>query len=136
MLAADPSQFVRSAGGRVWIDKTLADWPTDGFRLFIGNLAPTVTSEQLTAAFQAFPSFLKAHVPSRGKGNAGYGFVALGAFEEMQEALRTWNGREMCGRRLQIARSSVAGHSLKQGRAAAKARELKQLRKRMQLSKS
>eukprot|EP00977_Amphora_coffeiformis_P010103 scaffold2357_cov167-Amphora_coffeaeformis.AAC.11 len=37
---------VRTAAGKTWVDPTLEEWPENDFRIFVGNLDPTVTDEQ------------------------------------------------------------------------------------------
>lgn len=39
--------MVRTAGGQVWEDVTLLDWPDDDFRMFCGDLGNDVTDELL-----------------------------------------------------------------------------------------
>ncbi|KAJ2797441.1 hypothetical protein H4R20_005178, partial [Coemansia guatemalensis] len=48
-------RVVRMAGGQVWEDPQLDSWPTDDYRLFVGDLGPEVTSEMLEQAFGKFP---------------------------------------------------------------------------------
>jgi len=53
---------VRAAAGDVWVDKTLAEWDENDFRLFVGDLGPDCTDEVLRRAFEKYPSFQKAKV--------------------------------------------------------------------------
>ncbi len=45
---------IRAAGGKTWKDDTLADWPDDDFRLFVGDLGNEVTDELLAHSFQKY----------------------------------------------------------------------------------
>ena len=58
----DKSKFVRAAGGEIWVDKTMAEWDDNDFRLFCGDLGTDCTDEILARAFSKYPSFLKAKV--------------------------------------------------------------------------
>lgn len=49
--ATKKAPIVRTAAGKVWIDESLADWPDDDFRIFVGNLDPAVTDQQLIQHF-------------------------------------------------------------------------------------
>ena len=52
----------RSAGGDRWVDKSLADWPENDHRIFVGDLGPEATDELLARAFGRYPSFAMARV--------------------------------------------------------------------------
>jgi len=60
---------MREAAGRRWVDPTLAEWPENDFRIFVGDLGNEVNDEALSKAFSRYPSFAKAKV--RGWGRAG-----------------------------------------------------------------
>ena len=34
---------VRAAAGEVWVDESLAEWPDNDYRLFVGDLAKEIT---------------------------------------------------------------------------------------------
>lgn len=51
-------QVVRTAGGQVWEDVTLLDWPDDDFRMFCGDLGNDVTDELLVSYL---PLYSKGH---------------------------------------------------------------------------
>lgn len=70
---------VRSAAGETWADPTLAQWPENDFRLFVGNLAKDLKQHHLEEAFGKYPSFAMARVmynKNDGK-SRGYGFVSV-----------------------------------------------------------
>lgn len=50
-------QVVRTAGGQVWEDVTLLDWPDDDFRMFCGDLGNDVTDELLVSILYLFYSW-------------------------------------------------------------------------------
>lgn len=49
ILQSHKFQVVRTAGGQVWEDVTLLDWPDDDFRMFCGDLGNDVTDELLVS---------------------------------------------------------------------------------------
>lgn len=59
-----PKTFVRTGGGDTWLDETLAEWPDNDFRIFVGDLGKEVNTEMLAKAFQHYKSFAKAKVRS------------------------------------------------------------------------
>src|SRR5690606_14575962 len=74
-----PAKIVRRAAGEQWEDPTLADWPDNDYRIFVGNLGNEVTNEMLLAAFKEYASASKSRVimnKQTGKGK-GYGFVSF-----------------------------------------------------------
>lgn len=88
-------KFVRKAGGDVWVDDTLQEWPENDFRIFVGDLGKEVTTEMLSKHFQIFPSFAKAKVIV-GKSDSkarGYGFVSFLDPNDCIRAIREMNGK-------------------------------------------
>lgn len=85
---------VRIAGGQLWEDSSLADWPDDDFRIFCGDLGNDVNDELLTRTFNKFSSFRKAKVirDKRTGKSKGYGFIS---FKEPQDFIRAM--KEMDG---------------------------------------
>ena len=105
--AADnkPSKaHVRTAAGKTWVDPTLEEWPENDFRIFVGNIDPTVTDEQVFQHFSRYSSLLKAKVVrdmhKPGQPSRGYAFVSLGDALECAKALReldqSWLGSRPC----------------------------------------
>ena len=91
--------LMRSAAGETWADPTLADWPTDDYRLYVANLGPEASEDLLVSSFSKYRSFHRARVvkPKVGQGGQGkvrpYGFLsfldpwdALAALKEMDGA--------------------------------------------------
>ncbi len=94
---------LRTAAGEVWEDPTLDEWPENDFRLWVGNLALELTSEELGKAFMKYPSFAMARViPNHmepGK-SRGYGFVSfldpMDMARAMDEMNRKYVGTQKC----------------------------------------
>ncbi|KAJ2129834.1 hypothetical protein GGH17_003971, partial [Coemansia sp. RSA 788] len=49
-------RIVWMAGGQVWEDSKLDEWPTDDYYLFADDLGPKVTDEVLQQSFGKFQS--------------------------------------------------------------------------------
>jgi hypothetical protein len=66
----------RHAGGQTWWDSSLAEWPENDFRVFVGDLGNEVNDDILSKAFQKYPSFAKGKVRllalARGGGSRPY----------------------------------------------------------------
>ena len=73
-------------------------------RIFVGNLAFTVTNDELDAAFAAHGAVESATVlTDRETGNSrGFGFVEMPSNSEAEEAIRTLNGADLNGRPLTV----------------------------------
>ena len=69
------------------------DWPSDDYRLFVGNIGKEVTDDVLGNAFRRYKSFNKAKVIRDGRSfkNRGYGFVSLGDASDFLRALKEMN---------------------------------------------
>jgi RNA recognition motif-containing protein len=94
---------LRTAAGEVWEDPTLEEWPENDYRLWVGNLALELTSDELGKAFTKYPSFAMARVvPNRLEpgNNRGYGFVSFLDPMDMVRALdemdRKYIGPQKC----------------------------------------
>jgi hypothetical protein len=74
---------VREAAGQRWVDPTLAEWPDNDFRIFVGDLGNEVNDEALSKAFSRYPSFAKAKV--------GGCWVAVGGWLRMGECVELLN---------------------------------------------
>ncbi|KAL6911233.1 hypothetical protein ACP4OV_000038 [Aristida adscensionis] len=79
-------------------------YPETEYKLFVGNLPWTVTSEMLTEAFQRCGNVVGARVLYDGETgrSRGYGFVCYSTKEEMDEALSSLNGMEIEGREIRV----------------------------------
>lgn len=82
------------AGGQVWEDASLADWETDDFRIFCGDLGNDVNDELLTRTFNKFPSFMRAKVirDKRTGKSKGFGFVSFKEPADFIRAMKEMDG--------------------------------------------
>jgi RNA recognition motif. (a.k.a. RRM, RBD, or RNP domain) len=100
---------VRTAAGKVWVDATLSDWPQNDYRIFVGNLDPTVTDVQLYQHFQEqYASLHQVRIirdPKKKNTSLGYGFVSMMDPIECAQALRTLDQSWLGGRPIRIKRS-------------------------------
>ena len=69
-------------------------YPETEYKLFVGNLSWSVTSESLTQAFQEYGNIVGARVLYDGETgrSRGYGFVSYSTKSEMEAALQSLNG--------------------------------------------
>ena len=72
--------------------------------IYVGNLAYTVTEEDLTQAFSAFGAVSKATViKDRETGRSkGFGFVEMANAAEAQAAMTALNGKDIKGRPVKL----------------------------------
>lgn len=105
---------LRMAGGEVWEDPTLADWPDNDFRLFCGDLGNEVTDELLAHAFSRYPSFQRARVvrDKYSHKTRGYGFISFGDPFDCAKAMREMNGRYIGNRPVKIHKSKWQDRNL------------------------
>ena len=92
----------------MWTDETLADWPEDDFRIFVGDLGNETNDDVLAHAFQKYPSFQRARVvrdKHSGK-TKGYGFVSFKDPWDMTKALRDMPGKYVGNRPIKVRKSS------------------------------
>lgn len=105
--AGKSKRNLRMAGGQVWEDQTLVDWPDNDFRLFCGDLGNEVSDEVLSHAFVKYPSFQRARVV-RDKlthKSRGYGFVSFADAFDCAKALREMNGKYIGNRPVKMSKS-------------------------------
>jgi len=103
---SDPTK--RFCAGQAWEDKTLADWPEDDFRIFVGDLGNETNDDVLAHAFARYPSFQKARVV-RNKNtqkSMGYGFVSFKDPWDMTKALREMPGKYIGNRPVKVRKST------------------------------
>ncbi|RZC41066.1 RNA-binding protein 42 [Asbolus verrucosus] len=88
-------KLMRTAGGQVWEDHSLADWTDDDFRIFCGDLGNDVTDELLTRTFNKYPSFIRAKVirDKRTNKSKGYGFISFKDPADFTKAMKEMNGK-------------------------------------------
>jgi len=104
----------RRAGGKMWTDASLAEWPEADYRAFVGDLGPEVSDEVLSAAFHKYSSFLMAKVvrdKKTGK-SKGFGFLSFGSAEDYTRAMREMNGKYIGSRPVTLSKSKWQQRSL------------------------
>lgn len=118
-------KILRMAGGEIWEDPTLAEWPEDDYRIFVGDLGNEVTEETLFKAFGHYTSVAKVKV-IRDKittKSKGFGFVSMTDPVEFLKALKEMNGVYIGNRPCKIKKSNWKQRDLeerkKQGKAYA-----------------
>lgn len=112
--AANKKGHVRSAAGKVWQDNSLADWPENDYRLFVGNLSHDVTDQQLYEHFTKYPSLQMVKVIHDLKGTSkGYGFVSLLEPMECARAIREMDQTWLASRPIKVKRSDWKDRELK-----------------------
>lgn len=120
---------VRSAAGKVWKDHSLADWPENDYRLFVGNLSKDVTDQQLYEHFHKYPSLQMVKVIADSKGvSKGFGFVSLLEPLECARAMREMDQTWLSSRPIQVKRSDWKERELK---TVKKKKQLQQRRRKM-----
>lgn len=73
-------------------------------RLFVGNLNPHITDQELGAVFAPYGAVRKAEVVrSRGGRGRGFGYVELASDEAATRAITELNGRDIQGRPATLA---------------------------------
>jgi RNA recognition motif-containing protein len=86
-----------------------------GRRLYVGNLAWTVTDQDLQDVFSEAGEVTSAQVivDRETKRSRGFGFVEMGSDEAAEEAVKSLNGRDLKGRPIRVneaqARSAGGG---------------------------
>ncbi|XP_005190566.1 RNA-binding protein 42 [Musca domestica] len=105
---------VRVAGGQVWEDSSLADWPDDDFRIFCGDLGNDVNDEVLTRTFNKYPSFQRARVirDKRTGKSKGFGFVSFREPQDFIRAMKEMDGRYVGSRPIKLRKSTWKQRSL------------------------
>lgn len=84
------SKCVLTAGGVIYRDKSLEQWPQHDFRLFIGDLGQHVTDKSLTEALRGWAGFNMARVATdpRSKLCKGFGFASFATEAEGVAVIR------------------------------------------------
>jgi len=108
---------VRTAAGKTWVDSTLADWPDNDFRIFVGNMANDVTDQMLYDHFAKYPSMQRVKIVRDKQGTSkGYGFVSLQNAIECAKAIREMDQTWLGSRPIRIKRSTWKDREVKQVR--------------------
>eukprot|EP00741_Cyanophora_paradoxa_P000268 tig00000403_g260.t1 len=105
--------YLRKTAGVAWVDPTLADWPENDYRAFVGNLGNDVTDTILAQAFSRYPSFQKARTIKTYQGKGKYGFVSFWDPKDFLAAMREMNGKFIGTRPVQMKKSNWADRNLK-----------------------
>ena len=95
----------RTVAGKTWVDPTLLDWPENDFRIFVGNLDPTITDAQLHAHFSKYASLAMSKVVVEGGNSKGYGFVSMLQPLDCAKALREMDQTWLGSRTIRVKRS-------------------------------
>lgn len=116
---------VRMAGGNVWTDATLADWPDNDFRLFCGDLGNEVSDELLVYAFSGYPTFQRAKVvrDKHSQKTKGYGFISFSDALDCAKAMREMNGKYIGNRPVKLQKSKWEERDLQNARKRNKKRK-------------
>ncbi|KAG5676026.1 hypothetical protein PVAND_005881 [Polypedilum vanderplanki] len=109
---------IRQAGGMIWEDPSLADWPDDDFRIFCGDLGNDVNDELLKRTFSKFPSFQRAKVIRDKKTNKsrGYGFISFKNPEDFINAIKEFDGRYVGSRPIKLRKSTWKKRNIEEKR--------------------
>ncbi|XP_037870480.1 RNA-binding protein 42 [Bombyx mori] len=107
-------KVVRTAGGQVWEDVTLLDWPDDDFRMFCGDLGNDVTDELLIRTFSKYSSFQRAKVirDKRTNKSKGFGFVSFKDPGDFIKAMKEMDGRYVGSRPIKLRKSTWKNRAL------------------------
>lgn len=83
-------------------------YPETEYKLFVGNLSWSATSESLTKAFQEYGNVVGARVLYDGETgrSRGYGFVCFSTKSEMETALQSLDGVVLFPSLIQLAGST------------------------------
>ncbi len=100
-------RHLRTAAGKTWEDPSLAEWPDNDFRIWVGQLGPECKDALLEQVFSKYPSFnmARAAIDKRSGECRGYGFVSFSDPMEMVRAMRENEGKYCGTRRMRIKRS-------------------------------
>ena len=90
------------------MDNTLGEWPANDYRIFVGDLGPECTDEQLAKAFAGYSSFAKARVVRDKKTmkSRGYGFVSMLESLDFAKAMKEVHGKWIGSRPCKLRKSS------------------------------
>lgn len=104
----DTTRVIRAGGGQIWEDKTLNDWSSTDFRIFVGDLGRDVSDDALQRAFSKYPSLLKARIVRDRKTlrTKGYGFVSFGVVGDFIKALKEMDGKFVGSRPIKLRKST------------------------------
>lgn len=109
-----PKKIMRAAGGTTWEDPTLAEWDSNDYRVFCGDLGNDVTDELLTETFAKYPSFVKAKVvrDKRTSKSKGFGFISFKDAVDYAKAIKEWDGKYLGCRPIKLRKSNWKDRAL------------------------
>jgi len=108
-LARNKSKVgVRRAAEKTWVDSSMAEWPDNDFRMFVGDLGNEVTDDNLRRAFAKYPSMVKVKVlrDSMTGRTRGFGFVSFLDPMDFAKAMKEMNGKYIGNRPCKLSRSN------------------------------
>eukprot|EP01128_Nolandella_sp_AFSM9_P012709 TRINITY_DN953_c0_g1_i1.p1 TRINITY_DN953_c0_g1~~TRINITY_DN953_c0_g1_i1.p1 ORF type:complete len:337 (-),score=68.65 TRINITY_DN953_c0_g1_i1:153-1163(-) len=107
--------FIRQMGGKTWEDESLAEWPENDYRLFVGNLGNDVSNEPLRKAFSKYSSLAMVKVirDKKTQRTRGFGFVSFLDPQDCLKAYREMNGQYIMNRPCQIKKSDWKTRNIK-----------------------
>ncbi|KXS16674.1 hypothetical protein M427DRAFT_31077 [Gonapodya prolifera JEL478] len=93
---------IRAAGGDLWEDPTMADWDSNDFRIFCGDLGNE------NPRLHKVPLFQKAKVvrDKRTNKSKGYGFVSFKDAEDFVRAMKEMQGKYVGIRPIKLRKSA------------------------------
>ena len=111
---------VREAAGERWVDSTMADWPDNDWRIYVGNVGNDCTDDMLLAAFAPYNISKARVVRDKKSGRAkGFAFLSFINSEDYTKAMQEMQGRYVGARPLRLGRSKwqdrSAGRNKKKG---------------------
>lgn len=103
-----PKKYLRAAGGEIWEDMTLDEWPENDFRIFCGDLGNECNDNTLANAFKKYTSFAKAKVvrEKRSGKSKGYGFASFLDPADCARALKEMDGKYVGNRPIKLRKST------------------------------
>lgn len=107
----------RIAAGKNWTDNTLADFPENDYRLFVGNLPKDINDAKLVETFSSkYASFAMARIiyDKTNQTSKGYGFVSLLDPREAARAIREMDQSWLGSRPIKVKLSDWKDRDLKQ----------------------
>lgn len=117
LIMKDNWTVFKKAAGQIWVDRSMKEWDSNDYRIYVYNLGNEVTDDVLTKVFIRFPSFLKAKVVKDKKTNKskGFGFVSLKNEEDFVKAMKEINEKVYIGNRpARIMRSKWKERTVKE----------------------
>lgn len=120
----------RAAAGKSWVDPSLADWPENDYRLFVGNLSKDISDDQLLQHFNGkYPSVAMARVVRNQKtgDSKGFGFVSFLQPLECARAMREMDQSWLSSRPIRVKRSDWKDRNLNVQRKKEKKKRKQQL---------